>query len=163
MMTKNPQAKIKSNAKNIGEIFGPLLKNGVPLYLVRGLSKQDLDVLYTIAYNLYSEAKYHKALQIFQTIAFYNHFDKRGWLGCAACLQLLGRYREAVSCYSSASLIDAQDPIPLFHAIECYIALKSYDEARSALEAILLIIGEKSKFAQLKNWTMKMKESLQKR
>lgn len=159
-MTKNPQSEIKSSAKNIGETFKPFLTNGVPLYLLRGVSKQDLDALYVMAYNLYSEKKYQRAFQIFQAIALYNHFDKRGWMGSAACCQLLGNYRAAVSCYAYASLIDAEDPVPLFHAIECYIALKSYDEAHSALGAMLLLAEKNSKFAQLKNWATKMKEAL---
>lgn len=162
MMTKNPENKIKSSIKNIEEIFRPLLKDGVPLYLSRGVSEKDLDALYVMAYNLYAEKKYQEALQIFQAIVFYNHFDKRGWIGTGACCQLLHRYRDAISSYAYASLINSEDPLPLFHAIECYIALKSYDEARSAIEAMLLLTEKNVQFDQLKNWAMKMKETLQK-
>lgn len=160
MITKHAQNKIKSSDRNIRETFKPLVTNGVPLYLSRGVNKEDLDALYVMAYNLYSEKKYQKALQIFQTIAFYNHFDKRGWIGSAACCQLLGRYRRAASCYAYASLIDGEDPAPFFHAIECYIALRSYDEARSALESVLLLAEKKPNFARLKNWATKIKEVL---
>lgn len=160
MMTKNPPSSIKSSDKNVRETFKPLMTNGVPLYLSRGLSEQDLDAVYVMGYDLYSEKKYKKALRIFQTIAFYNHFDKRGWMGSAACYQLLGRYRKAISCYAYASLIDSQDPVPVFHAIECYIALNSNEEARSALEALLLLTEKRPEFDELKNWATRMKEVL---
>ncbi|MCX6957336.1 MAG: SycD/LcrH family type III secretion system chaperone [Verrucomicrobiae bacterium] len=162
-MTENKnqaRTSLKDSAKKMEETFKPLLTQGVPLYLSRGLTEQDLDALYIIAYNLYSEKKYQRAVKIFETISFYNHFDKRGWIGTAACYQVLGRYNDAILCYSSASLIDIEDPLPIFHSIECYIVLKRYSEARSALEVILLLTQENDEFANLKNWAMKMKETL---
>ena len=146
----------------MGEAFTPLLTKGVPLYLTRGLIKKDLDALYLLAYNLYSEKKYQKAAQIFEAIAFYNHFDRRGWIGTAACYQMLGRYNNAIMSYSFASLIDIQDPLPIFHSIECYVALKRYSEALSALDALLTLTKNNSEFANLKNWANQMKENLQK-
>ena len=164
-MTENKtqgRTSIKDSAKKMSETFTPLLTKGVPLYITRGLTKEDLDALYIIAYNLYSEKKYQEAVQIFETIAFYNHFDRRGWMGTAACYQMLGRYSDAIISYSSASLIDVQDPLPIFHSVECYIALKRYPEALSALEAILTLTKNNSEFANLTNWAVKMKETLQK-
>ena len=69
------RTSVQDSAKKMGEAFTPLLTKGVPLYLTRGLIKKDLDALYLLAYNLYSEKKYQKAAQIFEAIAFYNHFD----------------------------------------------------------------------------------------
>ena len=160
MMTKSSQNQVRNSARDIGKIFRPLLTKGIPLYLSRGVSEQDLDALYLMAYNLYSDKKYQEALQIFEAIAFYNHFDKRGWIGSAACCQMLRRYKDAILCYSCASLIEGQDPLPLSHAVECYIALKRYAEARSAIESVLLLTSNNSKFVHLKNWAMKMKEAL---
>lgn len=156
------RTSIKNSARKMEETFNPLLTKGVPLYITRGLTKQDLDALYIIAYNLYSEGKYQKAVQVFETMTFYNHFDKRGWIGTAACYQVLGRYNDAILCYSFASLIDVQDPLPVFHSIECYVALKRYSEALAALDAILLLTDKNAEFANFKNWAMKMKETLQK-
>ncbi len=156
------RTSLKDSARKMGETFTPLLTQGVPFYLTRGLSKEDLDALYVIAYNLYSEKKYQEAVQIFETITFYNHFDRRGWTGAAACYQMLGRYSDAIVAYSSSSLIDVQDPLPIFHSVECYIALKRYSEALSALEAIQLLTKNNSEFADLKSWATQMKETLQK-
>lgn len=164
-MTKNKtqgEVSLKDSAKKIEETFTSLWTQGVPLYITRGVAKQDLDALYLIAYNLYSEKKYQEAAQIFETITFYNHFDRRGWIGTAACYQMLGHYDDAIQCYSSASLIDIEDPMPIFHSVECYVALNRYAEALSALEAILTLTKDKSEFASLKNWATQMKETLQK-
>jgi type III secretion system low calcium response chaperone LcrH/SycD len=150
----------KNSATQLNEAFEPLLTKGVPFYLSRGLKKEDLDAIYVIAYNLYSEKEYVKALQFFQAMAFYNHFDKRGWIGSAACYQILGSYDNALLCYSYASLIDAKDPLPLLHSVECYIALKRNADALGAVEAMLLVTQKNPDFDNLKNWAMQMKEVL---
>jgi type III secretion system low calcium response chaperone LcrH/SycD len=163
MITKKTESSIlaKNNLSKMEKAFHPLLKEGIPLYLTRGLAKKDLDALYVIAYNDYSEQKYQEALNLFMTMFFYNHLDKRGWIGAAACCQMLHRYKDAVLYYSRASLIDGEDPLPIFHAAECCLALKKNDVALSVLEALLLIIKNKSvEFAHLKNWASKMKEVL---
>ena len=161
--TKSQGRAISQNsAIKMDETFKALLTKGVPLYVTRGLAKQDLDALYVTAYNLYSDKKYKEALPIFEAMTFYNHFDKRGWLGSAACCQVLCRYEDALSCYSSVALLDGNDPLPLFHSVECYFALKKYPEALSALEAVLLLTKKNPEFAHLKNWATKMKETLQK-
>ncbi len=160
MMIEEPKSKVKNSARNIEDLFNPLLTEGVPLYLTRGLTNQDLDALYVIAYNLYAEKKYQAALQIFQGMLFYNHFDKRGWLGTAACLQMLKRYQDAILSYSYVSLLDSEDLLSLFHSIECYIALERYADADSALEVLISLAGKNSKFAHLKDWAVKLKEFL---
>lgn len=78
----------------------------------------------------------------------------------AACHQMLGQYDDAILCYGFASLINLEDPLPIFHSIECYIALKKNSDALSALEALLTLTNNKPEFDHLKNWAMKMKEVL---
>lgn len=160
MTTQKLQDKVKKSVKKMVETFKPLVENGVPLYLSRGLNKQHLDTLYVIAYNLYAEKKYQKALQIFQIMSFYNHFDKRAWLGNAACFQMLKRYEEAISSYSYVALIDNKDPLPLFHSVECYSLLGKYPEANAALEVLMSMVEEDPQFVSLKNWGIKMREVL---
>jgi type III secretion system low calcium response chaperone LcrH/SycD len=157
--TTQPRASLKNSAIEMEETFSALLTGGVPLYLSKGWSEKDINALYIVAYNLYSEQKYREALDVFNSIAFYNHFDKRGWIGSAACFQLLHYYEDAITCYITASLIDIEDPLPLFHAAECYSALKKYSEAILSLDAVLVLPNNPS-VAKFKTWATKMKEAL---
>ncbi len=157
-LTKLSVSKIDENAK---KALKALLKQGVPLGLTCGLDKEHLDVLYINAYNLYSEKKYQEALKVFEGMLLYNHFDKRGWIGCGACFQVLHNYANAVTCYSNASLIDIQDPLPIFYSIECYIYLKNYSQARSALKVVQPLIKDKAEYAHFKNELIKIEEFLQ--
>jgi type III secretion system low calcium response chaperone LcrH/SycD len=157
--TKLPVSKSDVKAE---EAFKALITKGIPLYFTYGLTQEHLDVLFETAYNLYYEKKYKEALSVFARITILNHFDKRGWIGSGVCWQILHRYNDAIDCYSRASLIDIKDPLPIFHAIECYIALKMNSDANSALEVIKPLIKDNPKFVRFKNASAKIEQVLQK-
>jgi tetratricopeptide (TPR) repeat protein len=71
-------------------------------------------------------------------------------MGLAACRQLTRDYEGAVLCYSQAAILDVEDPLAPFHAAECYLAMKRFDEARSALFATTHWAGENPKWAKLR-------------
>jgi len=162
-MTSNKTKLLVSKPDRKAEkSFTDLITKGIPLYFTYGLTQEHLDVLFETAYNLYSEKKYKEALSVFARITIWNHFDKRGWIGSGVCWQLLHRYNNAIDCYSCASLIDIKDPLPIFHAIECYIALKMYSDAHSALDVIKTLIKDKPEFVRFKNASTKIEQFLQK-
>lgn len=157
---KTKLSVVKSNVK-AEEAFKALITKGIPLYFTYGLTQEHLDVLFETAYNLFSKKKYKEALSVFARITIWNHFEKRGWIGSGVCWQLLHRYNNAIDCYSRASLIDIKDPLPIFHAIECYIALKMYSDAHAALEVIKPLIKDKPEFIRFKNASAKIEQFLQ--
>lgn len=157
--TKLPVLQTNRKAE---EAFEALVTKGIPLYVSYGLTKQHLEALYETGYNLYAEKKYIKALGVFSNMTLLNHFDKRGWMGSAACHQLLQQYEDAITSYSYASRIDIQDPLPIFRTIECYIALKKYDEILSALEVIKPLVKDNPKFVHLKNAVNKIEKLFEK-
>jgi len=164
-MTPNKTSNKLTAPNNDGKIekaLEALLTKGIPLSITLGvLTKKDFDVLYATAYNLYAEKKYPRALANFSFMTIYDHFDKRGWIGSAACWQVLKNYKNALNCYSKASALDIKDPLPIFHSVECYIILKMYSEARSALKVVEPLIKNNPEFASFQRGAAKMKEFLQ--
>lgn len=161
-MTSNKTLSKSPNKGTKAEImFTDTLTRGTPLYLACGLTPEHLDKMYASAYTLYAEKHYSEALKMFEGMAFYNHLDKRGWIGSAACYQIFKRYEDAIFSYFQASIIDANDPLPLFYTSECYIALKEYDKALPALEAAQLLIKSQPAFAFLQDGASKMRNYLQ--
>ena len=159
-MTPTASKKNKGSAIQIAEMLQPSFTKGVPLYITRGLPKEHLETLYVMAYNLYSQEKFKEALQVFETMAFYNHLDKRAWIGAAACSKMLKRYDQALTEYACAALIDGEDPAPAFHAFDCYLALKKYSEARSALDAVISLSENKPQYADFEKRARALKKSL---
>lgn len=139
-----------------------LLLNNTPLYLLRGLTKKQMDILYAQGYYFYSQAKYKEALPLFKGLALYDYLDQRAWMGAAGCHEMLKQYEQALMCYSFASLINHEDPLPPLHAFDCHIALKNYPKALSCLEAVILFSSKKPEHADLKKRAELLRDALQK-
>lgn len=139
------------------------LTENKPLFLLRGLKKEDMEALYAQGYYFYSQAKYKEALPLFKALTFYNSLDTRGWIGSGGCHEMLKQYEQAIGCYSFAAIFSTKDdPTPALHAFDCYIALKNYPKALDCLEAVILLSSKDPDHAALKKRAEALKESLQK-
>lgn len=169
MTTKNqlnippaPPAPSAAQADMIGDIAYNAVTNNIPFYLVRGMTKRQMDILYAQGYYFYSQAKYKEALPLFKGLTLYDYLDQRGWLGAAGCYEMLKQYEQALTCYSFATILKHDDPIPPLHAFDCYIALKDYPKALSCLEAVILFSSNKPEYAALKKRAEFLRDALQK-
>ena len=129
MLNSEDQEKVK---QALGEVTA-LMQKDEPLN--KEYSNDDLRVLYTLAYTLYQGNDYEQAKRIFQQLAACKPFTKKYWIGLGSCWQMEHSYTDALKAWGMAALIDASDPIPHYHAVECYLALEDYTEGLKALRA----------------------------
>lgn len=122
--------------------------NGKPLYEVAGWSKEQIDALYSTAYHHYNAGSFTEALEIFKTLLVMNSTDNRVWLGFGAAAQMLKKHEDALKAYGYASLLDPLDPRPFFHAMECHIALKNFEEAKTAGEYVVGVTADNPDLAK---------------
>lgn len=169
MTTKNqlnrppaPPSPAAARADKIGDMAFEALQTNMPLYLLHGMTKEQMDLLYAQGYYFYSQAKYKEALPLFKGLTFYHYLDQRGWLGAAGCYEMLKQYEQALTCYSFAAILKHDDPIPPLHAFDCYIALKDYPKALSCLEAVILFSSKKTEYAAIKKRAEFLRDALQK-
>ena len=155
-LSKNGQAKL------IADTVSNILNKNVPLFIVRGLQPKHMEALYAEGYFFYSQGKYKEALPLFKGLTFYHPIDQRGWLGAAGCYEMLKQYREALSYYSVAAVLNIDDPMPPLHAFDCYIALKDYPHALDCLEAVILLSSKKPEHEVLKKRAEVLRDALQK-
>ncbi|HLB33874.1 MAG: CesD/SycD/LcrH family type III secretion system chaperone [Verrucomicrobia bacterium RIFCSPHIGHO2_12_FULL_41_10] len=141
-LTQKP-ASNRLSTQDDKRLLSSKIKKGMPLYRYKGLKESSMEDIYSCAYNLYTSKKYEQALNLFRGMAVYNHIDKRVWMGIGACNQILQQYNKAIAAYFYATLLDADDPLPLFYSVECHLALKNYPQALAALEVIKHILEEK--------------------
>ncbi|HSY26391.1 MAG TPA: SycD/LcrH family type III secretion system chaperone [Burkholderiaceae bacterium] len=125
------------------------LGNGESLAALMGYPKVMLEALYTHAYNCYTQANYAEAMRAFGLLMTYNHMDRRFHMGFAACLQVQKKYDEAIKYYGTATLLDPSEPSPVLHSVECFLALKKFDEATNALVRLGSMLKGNQRFAPL--------------
>lgn len=123
--------------EHLPEQVAELLSNGATLGWIQNYDETDYEALYTLGHNLYGQCRYQDAVRIFAFLVLQNHLEPRYMNAYASSLQMVGNYLEAIKCYSIASLMDMEDPLPTFHTAECMLALDMVTEAREALGYVI--------------------------
>ena len=105
-----------------------LVKGALP-----SIDLEDSEIVYAAAYGLYEKGDYTRSAGLFTHLVLRNPFEKSSWMGLASAHQMEKKYREALAAWSMIALLNAEDPLPHFHAAECLLSLQDVEEALKAL------------------------------
>lgn len=127
-----------------------LYKSGT-LQIACDVTDEEMEVLYSEAYNFYDQAKYSQSADAFRWLVLFNPFLSRYWMGLGASQQLLKLYDKALHSYAVAALLDASSPYPHLYAYDCCIALGFQEDAVKALNLAAERAHYDLKYVALKN------------
>lgn len=131
--------------EQLQEFFG---KGGVMHELV-DLSTEQMDSLYTVAFNLYQTNRMKEAEQVFQMLVLCDHLNVKYQIGLGATRQAQEKYAEAAETYSMATLIDAEEPKLAFHSGECHLALGDLERAEAGFTGTLVRCEGRNEYNEL--------------
>lgn len=163
---KSEQQQIKKAAENLGatlskektkdfqNIAAKAVQQGVMPKDMLGLSDAMIEGIYGQAYRLYNTGKYIDASQLFRLLIMLNSTEPKFAMGLAACFHMMKEYKNAVSTYALCGVIDPENPIPHYHASDCYLHMKDPVSALIALEMAVTRAGDKPEYATLKDRAM---------
>lgn len=163
---KGEQQQIKKAAENLGatlskekskdfqNIAAKAVQQGVMPKDMLGLSDAMIEGIYGQAYRLYNTGKYKDASQLFRLLIMLNSTESKYAMGLGACFHMLKEYKNAVSTYALCGVIDPENPIPHYHASDCYLHLQDPVSALIALEMTIKRAGDKPEFHTLKDRAM---------
>lgn len=146
--------------KKLEQIASKMVGPGVPPKDAMGLSDQMVEGIYAQAYQLYNTGKYKEASQLFRLLIMLNGAEAKYSLGLAACYHMAKDYETAVIVYTTCGTLDPNNPIPHYHASDCYLQMNDKVSAMIALEMAVKRSGTKPEFAQLKDRALMTIESL---
>lgn len=92
---------------------------------------------YATAFGLYEKGDYRSASQLFTQLVLTDPYSEHYWQGLASSKQMARDYLAAVHAWSLVALLKEGDPLPHFHAAECFLSLDEKEEALKALDAAL--------------------------
>ena len=147
-MATEPKDFSMEDYKDIVETF---LTKGGTLADIRGLSDEDMDVIYGMAFNLYNHGKYKDSEDVFKFLCFMDHMERKYLMGLAASRQMQKNYEGAVQAYSLAAVYNIEEPKAHLHAGDCFLALGRYAEAESALTAAVHWSADKAEHEDTKS------------
>ena len=154
---QNPGANLEAIAKSLVDA----MSQGSSVAETGVLSDEALEAMYAAGYGLYEGRKYEKASKVFQSLCYYNHYEKKYFMGLAGCLQMMKHYEHAISVYSYASLLDCSDPNPPLQAANCHGALGQYKEAISGYAGASHFAGSNPEYKSLKEFADAMQAKLE--
>ncbi len=146
--------------ENLQKLASKVVGRGVTPRDAIGLDDQMIEGIYAQAYRLYNTGKYKEASQLFRLLIMLNGAEPKYALGLAACFHMSKDYETAAEAYSNCGILDSNNPIPHYHASDCYIQMGDRVSAIIALEMAVKRSGTKPEFAQLKDRALLTIESL---
>lgn len=93
--------------------------------------------LYAAAMADYAQGRYAPAAKLLLGLILVDATQARFFKGMAACMQLMGRYREAAMGYASAIALQPEDDTLLFYLAQCLAGAGGWPEAGEAAQTFL--------------------------
>ncbi|MBA3237901.1 MAG: SycD/LcrH family type III secretion system chaperone [Parachlamydiaceae bacterium] len=147
-------------AKKLEALGSKIAGGGVSPRDAMGLDDKMIEGIYAQAYRLYNTGKYKEASQLFRLLIMLNGAEPKYSLGFAACFHMSKEYATAAEVYTTCGMIDPNNPIPHYHASDCYVQLGDKISALIALEMAVKRSGTKPEYSQLKDRALMTIESL---
>ncbi len=130
--------KIKEmEGQRSGSMISKVMNQSViPKNLV-GVNSQVAEGMYAQAYRYYNTGKYDEACHLFRLLVMLDSTEPKYMMGLAACFHMMKNFRAAVETYTLCSVIDPQNPVPHYHASDCFIQMNDKASALVALQMTL--------------------------
>ena len=129
-MQKIDPAKIANDVKT-------LIEKRATLKQMKGVTNDELEAVYSLAFGYYQTGKYEEAHKLFQFLVLFDHLNAKYWFGLGATQQALRDFQNAAVSYGYCSFLKLDNPKPQLHAAECFLAL---GDKRSALATSFKVV-----------------------
>lgn len=126
------------------------IKQGIMPKQMLDVGPDALEGLYSQAYILYNQGKFQESACIFVVLALLDPNEQKYQLGSAACLHRMGKYEKAAQVYLICSALDQTNPLPHFHAADCYIKINALPLAQMCLKYCIEACGQKKEHEVVK-------------
>lgn len=97
----------------------------------------EVERLYADAMTDYAQRRYLSAAKTLLGLIFVDPSQARFFKGMAACMQISGRYQQAVMGYASAYSLEPTDATLLFYLAQCFAKVGGWREAAEAAQTFL--------------------------
>ncbi len=127
---------MKIDTAKVAEGVKALITENATLKQLKGVTNDELEAVYSLAFGYYQTGKYDEAYKLFQFLVLFDHLNAKYWFGLGAVQQAVKDFQNAIVSYSYCSFLKLDNPKPQLHAAECFLALGDKKSAASALTAL---------------------------
>jgi len=159
LATMKPDAE-KDAAKNFSMVMEYVLKKGTIPKAALKISDNTMEAVYAQAYNLYNQGKYKEASYLFRFLMLLDMTTAKHVMGLAACLHRMKEFQNAANLYFLAGALDAKNPLPHYHATDCYLQMNMTALAILTLQMAINAAGNQEAHKVIKERAQLLKASL---
>lgn len=120
-----------------------------------------MEAIYTQAYNLYNQGRYKESSYIFRLLMLLDYSTPKYTLGLAACLHRMKDYVNASNLYLLCAAFDPKNPMPHYHAADCYLQMNVTELAILSLNMAISVAADQPQYAVLKERATLLKNGLE--
>ena len=135
--------KLNKQAEVLQALICKAISAETTLKELKGISDEQMEAIYSLAYNDYQSGKYERSAKLFRVLSLMDHFNVKYVLGQAAVQKKLGHSEQAVLLYSCAYMLDSNDVRIPYYAGVCHMDMGNYVEAESAFFLASSMLPEK--------------------
>lgn len=108
------------------------LLEGRSLAQIQGLSREDLDVLYTYGFNFLNAGSFEQAVVVFSQLTLIDPLESRHAYCLGVCFQSMGQHQRACDAFVAFLALDPVNPAGYLRLGECFAAQGDHEGAREA-------------------------------
>ena len=138
-----------------------MTKGTMPKTALR-IGDETMEAMYAQGYNLYNQGKYKEASYVFRLLMLLDYLTPKYVLGLAACLHRLKDYKSAANVYLLCGTLDSHNPLPHYHAADCYIQLGLLPLAIFSLDMAVISAADQPQYSVIKERAKLMREAIHK-
>lgn len=156
----------KEAAKSVDKFIDAVFVKGFAPMDALGLKPEMIEGLYGQAYRLYNTGNYREAMSLFRLLLLLNVTEPKYAMGLASSMHMMKHYEPATQMYAICAILDPNNPVPHYHASDCWVKIGDPASALISLELAVERAGDDPQYKQMKdrcNMTIKkLKEELEK-
>lgn len=124
------------------EVILDAVNQGVTLKEIHGISDEQMDGLYSLAYDFYNQGRLDEAEKFFRFLCIYDFYCVDFLMGLAAVYQLKEMHQKAADIYAIAFAQGDADYRPMLYAGQCQLAMGKAGKARQCFKVVLDQAGD---------------------
>jgi len=122
--------------KNL-EVILDAVNQGVTLKEIHGISDEQMEGLYGLAYQFYNQGRLDEAEKFFKFLCIYDFYSVDFLMGLAAVYQLKEMYQKAADLYAVAFAQGDADYRPMLYAGQCQLAMGKSGKASQCFKVVV--------------------------
>jgi tetratricopeptide (TPR) repeat protein len=125
-------------------------------------SDEQVEIIYGIAYAMFSQGKLEAAHGLFETLVIYRPTNAKIMLAYGICCKKMLRFDAAIPALMAAFFCDPQDLTAAIHLTECLAVVGRHDECEKVLDPLIIAAQLDGKFESIMRRAKTLRDMLKK-